>query len=159
MAVNFSKVNPDELTPILKISFIELFDFAKTKKNIDSFMDQIEEWKYTFLHLSPPSITQNYEIRYEKFTQNITDKVGKYVQRKVDLEKEVDYYYQLLSQALHRLNLKELDYFNMSYYNRLSDELIADRLNIGETMMAHVKRSCIIKIALGLDKAERVTKR
>ena len=94
MAVNFNKVNPDELNPILKNSFIELFDFAKTKKNIDSFMEQIEEWKYTFLHLSPPSITQNYEIRYEQFTSNITDKVGKYVQRKVDLEQEVDYYYQ-----------------------------------------------------------------
>lgn len=159
MTVNLNKIKQDELNPILKNSFIELFDFAKTKKNVDSFMDQIEEWKYAVLHLTPPSITPSYEIRYEKFTQNITDKVGKFVQRKVDLEQEVDYYYQLLSEALHRLNLKELDYFNMSYYNRLSDELIADRLNIGETMIAHVKRSCIIKIALGLDKAERVTKK
>lgn len=151
------KVDKREENPLLKNSYIELFNFAETKKNIDIFMDQIEEWKYMCINILPPKITQNYDIKYEKFISNVSDKVGNYVQQKLDLEQKVIETYDKLAQILSRLNYSELDYFNMSYYHRLSDEIIANRLNVGESYIAHIKRSCIIKIALGLNKAVKTT--
>lgn len=150
---NLAKIEVTELNPILKNSYIELFNFSETKKNMDEFMDQIEEWKYMCLNLQPPKITQSYEIRYESYVPMTSDKVGSFVQKKLDLEQRVNETYQLLTEALSRLNIRELDYFNMSYYHRLPDDIIGERIHVGETMVAHIKRSCIIKIALGLGKA------
>ena len=45
------KVDKREENPLLKNSYIELFNFAETKKNIDIFMDQIEEWKYMCINI------------------------------------------------------------------------------------------------------------
>jgi hypothetical protein len=147
----------EERNPLLKNSFLAKFDFEKTKDNLDELMDKIEDWKYSYLNLLPPKITNNYEVRYEKFNLIVSDKVGDYVEKKIDMEKEIDAIYQLLGKALVRLNHFELDFFNMSYYNRLSESIIGTRLNVGHTQLLHIKKSCIIKIAMGLDKAVRVT--
>ena len=43
----------------------------------------------------------------------------------------------------------------MFYYNRMSEAIIGERLRVGHTQLLHIKQSCIIKIALGLEKAVR----
>ena len=44
----------------------------------------------------------------------------------------------------------------MSYYNRKSETIIGSRLCVGHTQLLHIKKSCIIKIALGLEQAVRI---
>ena len=141
--------------PLLKNIFLLEFNFEESKKSVDELMRNIEEWKYSYINLIPPKITSNYEIRYEKLNFTTTDKVGDFVEKKVDMEKEIDKVYQKLKIVLEKLNHEELDYFNMSYYNRKSETIIGSRLCVGHTQLLHIKQSCIIKIALGLEKAVR----
>ena len=119
-------------------------------------MRNIEEWKYSYINLIPPKITSNYEIRYEKLNFTTTDKVGDFVEKKVDMEIMIDKIYQSLKKILENLNNQELDFFDMFYYNRMSEAIIGERLRVGHTQLLHIKQSCIIKIALGLEKAVRI---
>ena len=141
--------------PLLKNIFLLEFLFEESKKSVDELMRNIEEWKYSYINLIPPKITSNYEIRYEKLNFTPTDKVGDFVEKKVDMEIMIDKIYQSLKKILENLNNQELDFFDMFYYNRMSEAIIGERLRVGHTQLLHIKQSCIIKIALGLEKAVR----
>lgn len=141
--------------PLLKNIFLLEFNFEESKKSVDELMRNIEEWKYSYINLIPPKITSNYEIRYEKLNFTPTDKVGDFVEKKVDMEIMIDKIYQSLKKILENLNNQELDFFDMFYYNRMSEAIIGERLRVGHTQLLHIKQSCIIKIALGLEKAVR----
>ena len=141
--------------PLLKNIFLLEFNFEESKKSVDELMRNIEEWKYSYINLIPPKITSNYEIRYEKLNFTPTDRVGDFVEKKVDMEIMIDKIYQSLKKILENLNNQELDFFDMFYYNRMSEAIIGERLRVGHTQLLHIKQSCIIKIALGLEKAVR----
>lgn len=141
--------------PLLKNIFLLEFNYEESKKGVDELMRNIEEWKYSYINLIPPKITSNYEIRYEKLNFTPTDKVGDFVEKKVDMEIMIDKIYQSLKKILENLNNQELDFFDMFYYNRMSEAIIGERLRVGHTQLLHIKQSCIIKIALGLEKAVR----
>lgn len=142
--------------PLLKNIFLLEFNFEESKKSVDELMRNIEEWKYSYINLIPPKITSNYEIRYEKLNFTPTDRVGDFVEKKVDMEIMIDKIYQSLKKILENLNNQELDFFDMFYYNRMSEAIIGERLRVGHTQLLHIKQSCIIKIALGLEKAVRI---
>lgn len=141
--------------PLLKNIFLLEFNYEESKKSVDELMRNIEEWKYSYINLIPPKITSNYEIRYEKLNFTPTDRVGDFVEKKVDMEIMIDKIYQSLKKILENLNNQELDFFDMFYYNRMSEAIIGERLRVGHTQLLHIKQSCIIKIALGLEKAVR----
>lgn len=152
-----TRVNVDEFkNPLLTNEYMENFDFSKSKENVDGIMQDIEKWKYEYINLVPPKITSTYEIRYEKLNFNPTDSVGNYVEKKVDMEIKIDKIYQRLKLILDNLNFDELDFFDMHYYNKMSDNTVAERLSVGHSKYDHIKYSCIIKVALGFEKAVRI---
>ena len=149
-----TKINTNSYrNPLLKNIFLLKYDFEKSKEHVDELMKNIEEWKYSYINLVPPSITCNYEIKYEKNNFVPTDKVGGFVQKKVDMEMKIDKEYQRLTRILNNLNDQELEFFDMFYYKRMTEAIIGERLCVGHTLLSHIKKSCIIKIAMGLEKA------
>lgn len=131
-------------------------NYLATKNNVDELMYQYEEYLYKYHEIAPPRVTQNYEVKYEKFLNNATDKVGNYVAKKLDLLKEVDSFYQDLSLAMKNLCKEELIYFSSCYFNRLPETIICEKLNIGEGSLRRIKESCIIKIAMYFDKDVKI---
>lgn len=57
-------------------------------------MLNFEEDRYKYSELPQPTITPSYEIKYEMFTNNFIDKVGNYVEKKLDKLKEIDLIYR-----------------------------------------------------------------
>lgn len=151
-----TRINVDEFkNPLLPKDYLKLFDYVKSKNYVDKLMQDIEKWKYEYINLVPPKITSNYEVRYEKLNFNPTDKVGDYVEKKVDMEIKIDTIYRKLKAILQNCNFEELDFFDMHYYNKMSDTMINNKIDVGHTKIEHIKRSCIIKIALGFENAVR----
>ena len=82
---------------LLSIKLVESRNYIETKKNVDEkILYRYEEYKYKCHEIIPPKISQNFEVRYESFTMNFSDKVGNYVQKKLDLMKEADDFYSEL---------------------------------------------------------------
>lgn len=136
---------------LLSIRLVKSRNYYECKKNVDELMYKFEEIRFKCHHIEPPKITPSYEIRYESNSGNVSDKIGNYVQRKLDMESEADDFYIELSNALRTLCREELIYFKNAYYNRIKEELICDLLNMSRDSLRRVKESCIIKVAMYFD--------
>lgn len=126
-------------------------DYGLCKKAVDEKMLLLEEYMYKYNEIQPPRITPSYEIKYEMFTNNTSDKVGNYVAKRVDLLMKVDEFYKSLTEILKKLSKEELVYFNSTYLYGLSEPVICEKLHIAISTLRRIKESCIIKIAMHFD--------
>lgn len=139
----------------LKKQVIMQYDYNKTKKKLENLIAKIAELECVFVNIKFPTITPSYEFRYECFTKKKVDKVGNYVERKLDTEAEIDELYSTLTKATELLTDSERYYFVEGILNGLSEEIIASNLNVSRTGFIPVKESCVIKMALALGLAVR----
>lgn len=133
---------------LLSLRLVKSRDYYECKKNVDELMYKFEEYKYGNHEILPPKITQSFEIRYESFTSHISNPTETYIQRKLDLEKEINDFYEELANAMKTLCREELIYFKNTYYNRITEESICDILNMSRDSLRRIKESCIVKIAM-----------
>lgn len=136
---------------LLSRRLVEARNYGLCKKAVDEKMLLLEEYIYKYNEIKPPKITPNYEVRYEMFTGNSSDKVGDYVARRVDLLNKVDKFYTELTTILKKMTKEELFYFSCTYFNKLPESVIADRLHISKNTLVTVKESCIVKVAMHFD--------
>lgn len=141
---------------LLSLKIVSLYDYAKTKENIDQKMRNFEIDTYKYSEITPPTITPNYDVKYEQYTVSKIDKVGSYVEKKLDKLQEVNEFYSQLSIILKRLTKEERIYFCDTYFNKKSEAAIREKLYIGSSTLTRIKESCIIKVALFFDKAVEV---
>ena len=136
---------------LLSNKIIKSRDYVLCKKNVDEKMAVFEEYNYKYNEIKPPKITSNYEIKYEMFTNRITDKVGSFVAKRLDLLREVDKLYISLCEILKKCTKEELVYFNGVYVNHVAEDVICEKLNISTSSLKRIKKSCVIKIAMHFD--------
>lgn len=139
-----------KINKLLKKEIISQFDYIKTKKNLENLLTKISMLEFKYINIKFPTITPQYEFRYECFTNKKVDKVGNYVETKLDTEAEVDLLYATLSKATKLLTDSERYYFVENMFNNISEETIASKLNLSRTGFIPIKESCVIKIALSL---------
>lgn len=139
----------------LKKQIIMQYDYQKTKEKLENLLAKISELECIFVNIKFPTITPNYEFKYECFTQKKVDKVGNYVERKLDTEAEIDELYDSLTKATQLLSDSERYYFVENMLNGLSEEIISANLNVSRTGFIPIKESCVIKLALALGIAVR----
>ena len=138
---------------LLSLRIVEQYNYAESKKEIDKMMLKFEMARYKYSELPQPTITPNYEVKYEMFTNNITDKVGNDVATKLDKFKEISAFYDKLSNIINTMTYTEKIYFIDSYFRKKSESFICEKLTMSSSSLSRVKVSCIIKVALAFDKA------
>lgn len=141
-----------ENNTLLSNEVIILYNYAETKKNVDLFMKKLERDSYKYYELTPPKMTPNYEIVYNSNHNINHDKVGKYVEEKLDKLKELNEKYTLLSEVMKRFTKEEKIYFIGSYFNKQSEVVICEKLNMCSSSLKRIKKSSIIKVALCFNK-------
>lgn len=138
---------------LLSLRIVEQYNYAESKKEIDKMMLKFEKNRYRYSELPQPTITPNYEVKYEMFTNTFTDKVGNYVATKLDKFKDITVFYNKLSNIINSMTYTEKIYFIDSYFRKKSESVICEKLTMSSSSLARVKVSCIIKVALAFDKA------
>lgn len=141
----------------LSAKFIKKFLYAKTKEKVDELLLKIEEYLYAYNEILPPKITPSYEIKYEMFTLNSSDPVGNYVAKKLDKLKEVDSFYNKLTEIMKKLTRDELIYFTDTYFRFIPENIIEQKLHKSSGGLRYIKHSCIIKVALHFGIAVGIT--
>ena len=141
-----------ENNTLLSNDVVILYNYAETKKNVDEFMKKLERDSYKYHEIIPPKMTPNYEIVYNSSTRTHTDKVGKYVEEKLDKLDELNEKYTLLANVMKRFTKEEKIYFIGSYFNKYSEVILCEKLNIGNSSLKRNKKSSIIKVALCFNK-------
>lgn len=141
-----------ENNTLLSNEVIILYNYAETKKNVDEFMKKLERDSYKYYELTPPKMTPNYDIIYTSISNVKTDKVGKYVEQKIDKLNELNEKYKLLSEVMKRFTKEEKIYFIGSYFNKFPEVILCEKLHMGNSSLKRIKKSSIIKVALCFNK-------
>ena len=118
------------------------YNIEATEKRVVEMLNNYARLQYKYLNIIPPKITSNYQIRYESFGNvNTVDKISYYVQKKFDTELEVKEFYDEIAKVLYRMTREELIYFNDRLINYISEELIADKLQVSRKGLKKYKES------------------
>lgn len=134
----------------LKKEVVMQYDYIKTKKNLEKLISKISVLECKFMNIKFPTITPSYEFKYECFTQKRVDKVGNYIERKLDTEADIDELYQALTEATELLTADERYYFVETFLKDLSEEVVIANLNKSKTGFIPIKESCVIKLGIAL---------
>ena len=132
---------------------IKKYDYKKTRANVDLFMKDYEENYFKYIGILPPNMTSHLcEIRVQMSRVN-SSKVEKYVIKKIETEQDFLEYLSTILSIVDNLTIEEQHYFKGTYFIGNSESIISEELKCAETRMIHIKKSCIIKFALAIEKA------
>lgn len=148
-------VNNEELMEyaLLDKKFLSNFDLEKTEENVMQIMSDFFKAQYKFMRISPPRMTANYEIRFESISSvNGSDCIGKYVEAKLDSEKEIIKFYNVMADTIMRMNIDEKVYYTEYLLNGKSERYTAEKIGVSRKGLGLIKNSCIVKIALAFGK-------
>lgn len=100
-----------------------------------------------FQTLKKPTITCNYEVRYECFVPRKVDKVGDYVTRKITQEEQIRELYSEITSSLKFLSKLEFKYFLICLYYKESQAEFMRQTGATRTSFYQIKDSCVVKMA------------
>ena len=114
--------------------------YEKVTKEIDKFIKA----QLNFPNIKKPTITCNYEVRYECFVPRKVDKVGDYVTKKITQEEQIRELYSEITSSLKFLSKLEFKYFLICLYYKESQ---AEFMGATRTSFYQIKDSCVVKMA------------
>ena len=109
---------------------------------------------YYFTKKALPLLTNYASIEMERIVNTIINNSStKEVIKKLDTEKEVKKYYDIIESIVSKLRPDEQMCFKAEYLDPMDEETLADKLSISVWTVVQIRKSCIIKFALALDLA------
>lgn len=137
---------------LLDMEEIKCYSYEKCRKNVEKKIKNYLKAHFKFINLIPPKITTTYEIRYECFIPKVVDKVGKHVENEIDSEQEALEIYNALTQVWNRLSYNERVYTTEVLICKKSENYAIDRMkDASRYLLDHIRKSCIIKLALAFN--------
>jgi len=134
----------------LSLNTMKKYDFNKTKKNVDKFMEPLYELLYQYRHISPPTVSFKNGIVGFHSSGKITNPTEDYALRKINTEEKVKEYYKLIESILETLRYDERICMKAEYLEELTREGLSEKLNCSIPTIVSIKKSAIIKFALSL---------
>ncbi len=137
---------------LLDAEEIKCYSYEKCREEVEKKIKKYLRAHFKFINLIPPKITVNYEFRYESFTPKKIDKTSDYVADKIDSEMEALEIYNKLKQVWNRLSYNERVYTTEVLIYKKSENYAIDHMkNATRYLLDHIKKSCIIKLAIAFN--------
>ena len=128
------------------------YDYKDALDTITYLVSKFKDAKFKYNFPVENSIKINASIGININRKNLSDKVGDIVASRIDNQLWVKQLYCALLEAAPKLNRKEAIYFVNSFFKNISEENIAEILNMSRlTLRNKVKKSCIIKLWIELE--------
>ena len=130
---------------------IKEHSYEKCRLKVEEKVKKYLKATFKFMNLIPPRITVN----YNSFTPNAIDKVGNYVERKVDAEREAREIYSTINQVWDRLSYNERVYFTEVLLYKHSENCAIEKMkDASRHLLKQIKESCVIKVAMAFGEDE-----
>lgn len=142
-----------ECNSLLSKRIIDKYDYGKSKEEVIKIITNLEEARYKYGNLVFPSISSNFEIKFNSNISYTNDKVSNYVERKLDGLEYINETNQKLSEVSCTFTKEESQYFINYFLYKKSEDFICEEMIISKNSLIPIKESCVIKIALMFDKA------
>lgn len=138
---------------LLSNEVIKKYDYQKSRTKVNEFMEVFEESYFRYLSVLPPSITSHLSEIKVQTSMSSTSALERYVIKKIELEEEFLQSLELIIKIVDSMSFEEQHYFKGIFFLGNSECMIMEELQCAEKRFKHIKKSCILKLALALDKA------
>ena len=138
---------------LLSNEVIKKYDYQKTRSAVNEFMEGFEENYFRYISILPPSITSHLSEIKVQTSMTSTSALERYIIKKIELEEEFIQNLDLVLKIVDGLTFEEQHYFKGVFFLGNSESMIMEELQCAEKRLIHIKKSCILKFALAIDKA------
>lgn len=138
---------------LLSNEVINKYDYQKTRSRVNTFMEEFEESYFKYISLLPPSITQHLSEIKVQSSMSSTSALEKYVIKKMEFEEAFLSNLDLLLKIVDDMTYQEQHYYKAVFFHGNSELMLMEELQCSDKKLRHIKKSCILKLALALNKA------
>jgi len=138
---------------LLSNELIRKYDYQKTRFEVNKFMDRFEEIYFKYFSILPPSITSHISEVKVQSSRSSSSSLEKYVINTADLHEELLSKLTLVLKVVDTFTEEETYFFKLSFFWGASENTIMEKIKCSIKRIIHIKKSCVIKLALALDKA------
>ena len=149
---------PDKILNVAKSpnsNYLSLLDentcnkyfYVGLRKDLLNIINKFNEQKYSF-SINDKNIisSSSLELKENKFTKNYSDRVFIFVQQKIESEKLTLNIYNKIISLSYKLTFAEAIYFINSFFAKIGEEAISEKLGISRTYLQKIKKSCLVKM-------------
>lgn len=143
----------DSYLDLLSDDICREYYYTDLKKDLIKYFNKFKDVKYKYKYCENFNLksNSNYEVEGVFGNNIISDKVGNYVAKNIDLEIwTLDFYNNVVSIA-HKLTYQEAIYFVDTFFANKTEEQISEKLSICRKTLQKIKKSCLVKILLEFD--------
>ena len=138
---------------LLSEKTIKYYYYTDLKKELVNIFKRFKDSKYIISFADDFSLKSNassYEISGN--TNSINDKVGNYVENKIDLSIWSKDFYNILIHLSKELTFQETMYLIATFFEDMTEDDVCEKLDVCRKSLYKIKKSCLVKIKLEFDK-------
>lgn len=139
-----------ELTDVISKRECDKYDLKEIKSYVDDKLQEFRDTKYLYMYPNEKyniPITPNYQLREVMTPRSLSSpqekKINPTINRQIWATKV---YYCFMDNLSTKLTRQESVYFIDSYFRKVSEENISEKLSMCKATLQKVKKSCLIKV-------------
>ena len=140
-----------ERAALLSKDIVEQYDTKELKDKISLLFQKFQNISSMYQFPREVSISSNLQLRENMFTNNVTDKVGNLVIKIVDEQIWATKFYYKILEIASKLTHEECVYMIDTFFRRITEENLSEKLGICRNTLKKIKKSCLIKMWANLE--------
>lgn len=134
-----------EYVELLSENFILMYNIQEIRKEVKEKIKLLNDYKYIVGENIPMSASK-YELSRNVTSNLKSDMVGNYVEKIIDLGEKVESTVKAITNIANKLTSNEAEYFVLAFFKHMSEEKIAEQLNVCRMTLQHIKNSALLKV-------------
>ena len=136
---------------LLSENTIDDYYYSNLRKDLEVIFNKFKDSKYLILYQNDYNLKSN-PFEVNRNTNRINDKVGNYIEKKLDLSIWSKDLYNILINLSEELTIKETIYLTSTFFDNKTEEEIEELMDISRKMLYKIKKSCLVKLRLEFSK-------
>ena len=136
---------------LLSLKELDMFDYVKTRENVEDYLSELNIIKFKYRNVLPPSLALNlFDIKVQS-SGIPKSQIEIYVEKKDEFERQYASKLKEIEEVLEDLSYQEKLFFKDHFIHGVVLEVFETKFHCGERKVEHIKESSVIKFALALD--------
>ena len=136
---------------LLSENTIDDYYYSNLRKDLEVIFNKFKDSKYLIHYQHDYNLKSN-PFEVNRNTNRINDKVGNYIEKKLDLSIWSKDLYNILINLSEELTIKETIYLTSTFFDNKTEEEIEELMDISRKMLYKIKKSCLVKLRLEFSK-------
>jgi hypothetical protein len=140
---------------ILETALIRMYNYPMMSKEVKKMFSTLNLMKVKYRDIPLPTITADYEIKYNCFSRRSDSKIEDYVIKKLTKKENIEEYISNIMLAIENLNKEEKIVFIEYYANDNIDDIISTKVGCCRDMVIRIRKSAVIKFLTAMGQEEK----